>query len=154
LGARSASLMFDRGETLTIVAAFLLLAAVGTLSVMTVLNYRGVTETFERAKSLMRNILQSITTGVLTLDPRGTVTSLNNTAERFLGLRASAVVGRPLEELPIPPDLVTWIHESGRGDRRVQEADLTLTVDAERRAIVRASASELRDEADRSQGMV
>src|SRR5215475_11105608 len=79
--ARSAWLAIDRGQTLTLVPVLLVLAAIGILSVMTILNYHAVTETFERAKSLMHNILQSITTGVLTLDPGGTVTSLNSAAE-------------------------------------------------------------------------
>jgi len=140
--------------TVKIVAVLLLLAAVGIVFFMTILNYRAVTQTFERVKSLMRNVLQSIPTGVLTLDPRGAVTSLNSAAERLLGLRASAVVGRGLEELQVSADLVAWIRDARRGERLVHEADLTLVVDGDRRATVRASASELRDEAGRSQGLV
>ncbi|HAM54999.1 MAG TPA: hypothetical protein DCQ64_06190 [Candidatus Rokubacteria bacterium] len=52
----------------------------------------------ERVKSLMRNILQSIPTGVLTLDAREAVTSLNVAGERLLALRASAIVGRAIED--------------------------------------------------------
>jgi PAS domain S-box-containing protein len=102
----------------------------------------------------MRNVLQSIPTGVLTLDPRGTVTALNNAAERLLGLRASAVSGRKLEELQVASDLIAWIRDARRGERLVHEADLTLTVEGDRRVTVRAWASELRDEAGRSQGLV
>ncbi len=141
-------------DALKILAALLVLAAVGIVFFMTVLSYRAVSQTFERVKSLMRNILQSIPTGVLTLDPRGTVTSLNNPAERLLGLRASAVVGRKLEELHVPSDLVAWIGAARGEERLVHEADLVLTVEGDRRATVRASASELRDDAGRSQGLV
>jgi len=140
--------------TVKIVVALLTLAAVGIVFFMTILNYRAVTQTFERAKSLMRNVLQSIPTGVLTLDPRGVVTSLNSAAERLLGLRASAVVGRGLEELQVSSDLVAWIRDARRGERLVHEADLTLAGEGDRRATVRASASELRDEAGRPQGLV
>ncbi len=139
---------------LKIVTALLGLAAVGIVVAMTVLNYQAVTRTFERVKSLMRNILQSIPTGVLTLDSGGTVTSLSNAAERLLGLRASAVVGRRLEDLRVASDLVAWIRDALAGARLVHEADLTLTVEGDRRATVRASASDLRDEAGRSQGLV
>jgi len=139
---------------LKILAVLVLLAAAGIVFFMTVLNYRAVTETFERVKSLMRNILQSIPTGVLTLDPRGTVTSLNGAAERSLGLRASAVVGRRLEEFQVPSDFVAWINDARGGNRLIHEADLTLTIEGDRRATVRASASELRDDAGRSQGLV
>jgi nitrogen fixation/metabolism regulation signal transduction histidine kinase len=81
------------GDAFRVLAAVLILAAVGILFLTTFLNYRAITHTFERVKSLMRNVLQSIPTGVLTFDSRGVVTSLNNAAERLLGLRASAVVG-------------------------------------------------------------
>jgi PAS domain S-box-containing protein len=141
-------------QALTVVTALVVLAGVGIVFFMTVLNYRAVTHTFERAKSLMRNILQSIPTGVLTLDRRGTVTSLNHAAERLLGLRASAVVGRTFEGLPVAPDVVAWIREARGGDRLVYEVDLTLTTEGDRRATIRASASDLRDEAARSQGLV
>jgi PAS domain S-box-containing protein len=151
---RAPWLTLGRGGTLGVVAALLLLAAIGIIFFMTVLNYRTVTETFERIKSLMRNILQSIPTGVMTLNSRGTVTSLNNAAERLLGLRASAVVGRRLEELLVSSDLVAWIRLARAGQRLVDEADLTLTVESGRRATVRASATELRDEVGGSQGLV
>jgi PAS domain S-box-containing protein len=141
-------------DALKIVTALILLAAVGIVFFMTVLNYRAVTQTFERVKSLMRNILQSIPTGVLTLDHHGAVTSLNPVAERLLGLRASAVVGRALEELQVAPDVVAWIREARGGDRLVHEADLTLTVGGDRPTTIRASASDLRDETGRSQGLV
>ena len=151
---RAAWLTLGRGGTLKVVASLLLLSAVGIIFFMAVLNYRAVTETFERIKNLMRNILQSIPTGVLTLDSRGTVTSLNNATERLLGLRASAVVGRRLEEFPVSADLVAWIRQARSGERLVDEADLTLTVESGRRATVRASATELRDEAGWSEGLV
>ena len=152
--AGAAWLALNWGSALKIVAALLLLAAVGIVFFMTVLNYRAVTQTFEHVKSLMRNILESIPTGVLTLDSKGAVTSLNGASERLLGLRVSAVQGRQLEQSQVPADLVAWIRDARTADRLVHEADITLTVDGDRRAIMRASASELRDEAGQSQGLV
>ncbi len=110
---------------LKIVTALLGLAAVGIVVSMTVLNYQAVTQTFERVKSLMRNILQSIPTGVLTLDSGGTVTSLSNAAERLLGLRASAVVGRRLEDLQVASDLVAWIRDARAGARSSLVSSIT-----------------------------
>ena len=66
------------GDLLKVLVALLFLAAVGILFFTTFQNYRVITQTFERVKSNMRNILQSIPTGVLTLDSRGLVTALNN----------------------------------------------------------------------------
>jgi PAS domain S-box-containing protein len=141
-------------DTLKVFVALLVLAAVGIGFLTTVLNYRAITHTFERAKSLMRDVLQSIPTGVLTLDPHRRVTSLNGAAERLLGLRASAVVGRPLDELQVAPDLVVWVRGALGGERLVQEGDLTLALEGGRRVIARASASELRAEGGRSEGLV
>jgi PAS domain S-box-containing protein len=143
------------GDALRVLAAVLILAAVGILFLTTFLNYRAITHTFERVKSLMRNVLQSIPTGVLTFDSRGVVTSLNNAAERLLGLRASAVVGRRIEDaLQTAPELFVWIRGALRGERLLQETDLSLTLDDGRRVTVRASASELREESGKPDGLV
>lgn len=142
-------------DLLKVFGALLLLAAVGILLFTTFQNYRAITQTFERVKSLMRNILQSIPTGVLTLDARGTVTSLNSAAERLLGLRASVVVGRPVDDvLQTAPDLSAWVRSALARERLLQETDLSLAADEGRRITLRASASELRDESGRSDGLV
>lgn len=143
------------GDLLKIFGALLLLAAAGILLFTTFQNWRAITQTFERVKSLMRNILQSIPTGVLTLDSRGAITSLNSAAERLLGLRASMVVGRPVDEvLQIAPDLGAWIRSALSGERLHQETDLSFPGEGDRRVMLRASASELRDESGRSDGLV
>lgn len=134
--------------------ALLTLAALGIVFFMTLSNYRAITQTFERVKSLMRNILESIPTGVLTLDRLGAVTSLNGAAERLLGLRATAVVGRRLGELDAAPEFVRWIDASREGARLVHETDLVLTLEGNRRLTVRGSASELRDESGHVNGLV
>ncbi len=143
------------GDALKALAAVLVLVAVGILFLTTVLHYRAITHTFERVKSLMRNVLQSIPTGVLTFDARGVITSLNGAAERLLGLRASAVVGRQIEDvLQTVPDLLAWTRRALRAERLLQETDLALTLDDGRRVTVRASASELRDESGTPDGLV
>jgi PAS domain S-box-containing protein len=134
--------------------AVLTLAALGIVVFMTRLNYRAITQTFERVKSLMRNILESIPTGVLTLDRLGVVTSLNGAAERLLGLRATAVVGHRLGELDAAPDLVQWIEAAREGTRLVHETDLVLELEGSRRLTVRGAASELRDDTGHADGLV
>ena len=140
-----------------LVAAFavLLLAAIGIVLFGAYRNYRAVTQTFERVKGLMQNILESIPTGVLTLDAGGAVTSLNGPGERLLGLRASAIRGRPVgEALQAVPDLTAWVLDALAGDRLLQERDFALTAEGGRRATVRASASDLRTETGRTDGLV
>ncbi len=142
-------------DLLKVLGALLLLAAAGILLFTTFQNYRAVTQTFERVKTLMRNILQSIPTGVLTLDSRGAVTSLNSAAERLLDLRASVAVGRPVDHvLASAPELAAWLRSALAGERLLQEADLLVTVEGDRRVTLRISASELRDESGRNDGVV
>jgi PAS domain S-box-containing protein len=103
----------------------------------------------------MRNILESIPTGVLTLDARGAVTSLNGPGERLLGLRGAAIRGRPVSEaLQAVPDLAAWVLDALAGDRLLQERDFALAAEGSRRATVRASASDLRTEAGQTDGLV
>ncbi len=142
-------------ELVAAFAALLVLAAIGIVLFGTYQNYRAVTQTFERVKSLMWNILESIPTGVLTLDAAGAVTSLNGPGERLLGLRASAIKGRPVDDaLQAAPDLTAWVLGALAGDRLLQERDFTLTADGGRQVTVRASASDLRDESGRTDGVV
>ena len=135
--------------------AVLLLAIISILLFGAYRNYRAVTQTFERVKHLMRNVLESIPTGVLTLDAGGAVTSLNGPGERLLGLRGAAIRGRPVgEALQAVPDLAAWVLDALAGDRLLQERDFALAVEGGRRATVRASASDLRTEAGQTDGLV
>ena len=143
------------GNALKVVGVLLVLAAAGIVLLTTVLNNRAITNSFERVKSLMRNILESIPTGVLTLDARGCVTSINGAAERLLALRGSAVVGRDLRAaLQSAGDLADWIRCVRDGERLLQETTLLLPISAGRRVTLRAAASELRDEAGQPDGLV
>jgi two-component system sensor histidine kinase HydH len=155
VGPTSLLSLLAPSDLLKVLVALLFLAAVGILFFTTFQNYRVITQTFERVKNNMRNILQSIPTGVLTLDSHGLVTALNNSAERLLGLRASVIIGRSVDEVfQVAPDLATWIRVALAGERLIQETELELSPDGGRRVTVRASASELRDDTGRPDGLV
>ena len=142
-------------DALKVVGILLTLAAAAILLFTTFQNYRSTTQTFERVKTLMRNVLESIPTGVLTLDSGGVVTSLNSAAERLLGVRASMVVGRPLEDaLQRTAELAAWVRSALGGRGLFQESDLSVSGTANRRLTLRVSAAELRDESGRSDGLV
>ncbi len=143
-------------DALKIVAILLALAAAAIVLFTTFQNYRSTTQTFERVKTLMRNVLESIPTGVLTLDSDGVVTSLNTAAERLLGVRASMVIGRPLEDAlqRAAAELAVWVRTALGGQGLFQESDLSVLGAESRRLIVRVSAAELRDESNRSNGLV
>jgi len=135
-------------------AALLVLAVIGIVLFTTYLKHRAITQTFEQVKGLMRNILESIPTGVLTLDAHGAVTSLNGAGERLLGLRAPAIGGRRIGDvLQEVPELTDWILAALAGDRLLTEQDFALA-NAGRQVKVRASAADLRGESGQTHGLV
>ncbi len=57
------------------------------------------TSDLERLRDLHRLIVESISSGLATIDPGGRVTSFNPEAERITGVLATEAAGRPIEEL-------------------------------------------------------
>jgi PAS domain S-box-containing protein len=58
-----------------------------------------------RSEAQLRGILQAASDGILTVDRRGRITSVNRAAERMFGYAAQDVLARDLEMLvPAPPD--------------------------------------------------
>jgi len=53
----------------------------------------------EEFESYNENILQSVTSGVITFNPDHVITTFNHTAERILGLSSSEAVGKSCEEV-------------------------------------------------------
>jgi PAS domain S-box-containing protein len=142
-------------ELLKVLGLLLLLAAAGILTFATFQNYRTITKTFERSKTLMRNILDSVPTGVVTLDRSGRVSWLNGAAERLLGFRGATAVGRPIETMiEGAPDLVGWVRSVLAGEERRDEADFSLTRGTERRFMLRVWASDLKGAPGGPEGLV
>lgn len=142
-------------DALKVLGILLTLAAAAILLFTTFQNYRSTTQTFERVKALMRNVLESIPTGVLTLDSGGVVTSLNSAAERLLDVRTSMVIGRHVEDaLQRTAELAAWVRSALGGRGLLQETDLSVSATGNRRLTVRVSAAELHDESGRCGGLV
>ena len=59
-------------------------SGIATAAVMTVLHYDSTRRRLEEVKGLARRILESIPTGVLTVDARGLITAVNPAAEGVL----------------------------------------------------------------------
>ena len=56
-------------------------------------------EELARLKDFNENIIESISVGILTVKPDGTITNLNSTLERLLGLQRVEAVGKNLSEV-------------------------------------------------------
>ena len=59
----------------------------------------------EDRRVYIETVLEAITTGVLTFDPLGRLTTINRSAARMLGVNESTAIGRLLEEIFAGPDL-------------------------------------------------
>ncbi len=59
----------------------------------------------EDRRRYMETVLEAITTGVVSLDPQGRLTTLNRAAAAMFGLSEAAAVGRPVEEVFASADL-------------------------------------------------
>jgi two-component system nitrogen regulation sensor histidine kinase NtrY len=71
----------------------------------------------EDRRRYIETVLEAITTGVVSFDPLGRVTTINRAAARIFGLAESATVGRLLEEIFPGPDgreIVTLVQRARR----------------------------------------
>jgi len=135
-------------------AIVLLLAIVGIAAVVLHQNSRSINEAFEKAKTLARNILQSIATGVITLDKGGRIISVNTSAERILNLKNAA--WHPYTEVFHSQPEIAEILRSALEDRAfVQEVELELIAGRRKSpTFVRLSTSDLQDAEGQSLGVV
>jgi PAS domain S-box-containing protein len=81
-----------------LLAVFFLLTVFGVTVITTYQNYHTVRRTLESVKSLTRNILDSIPTGVITVDSQGRITSINPAADKIL-LFCNDALGKQIRDL-------------------------------------------------------
>ncbi|HSA84884.1 MAG TPA: hypothetical protein VLE46_01785, partial [Nitrospira sp.] len=74
----------SRHDLVVVTLLVFLVSAIGIAAVITFLHYDSTRRTLEDVKGLARNILQSIPTGVLTLNHAGVITAVNPMAEAVL----------------------------------------------------------------------
>src|SRR5437867_6907975 len=83
----------------------------------------------EDRRRYMETVLEAITTGVVSLDPQGQITTVNRAAATMFGLNEHAMVGRALDEVFAGPDLregVVLAHRIQRGRAATVEQALRL----------------------------
>jgi len=83
----------------------------------------------EDRRLYMETVLEAITTGVVSFDPLGRVTTSNRAAARMFGINAAASVGRLVEEVfnrPDVKDVVGLVHRTRRPKGGAAELELSL----------------------------
>jgi len=87
----------SRRELIAITVLLFLVSAVGIAAAITFLHYHSTRRTLEAVKGLARNILQSIPTGVLTVNRNGLITAVNPAASSILKRSADELLGTTYE---------------------------------------------------------
>jgi two-component system nitrogen regulation sensor histidine kinase NtrY len=110
----------------------------------------------ESRRKYMEIVLKNVAAGVLALDSNGTITAVNDSAGRLLGIREAAVLGKTLPEvLPqISAASVTEIlGELATSDREAIERQIALSFPDKALSLI-CFANSLRDEEGRDLGVV
>jgi PAS domain S-box-containing protein len=81
-------------DLVKIILILFLLSGIGISAIVTYQSYYSTKRTLEQVKSLARNILGSIPSGILTINRDGQVTAINPAAEKVLHLNASQALGQ------------------------------------------------------------
>jgi len=87
----------SRHDLIIVTLLVFLVSAIGVAAIITFLHYDSTKRTLEEVKGLARNILESIPTGVLTVNPNGVITVINPTAEAALKRSAADLLGNSYE---------------------------------------------------------
>jgi two-component system nitrogen regulation sensor histidine kinase NtrY len=83
----------------------------------------------EERRRYMETVLEAITTGVVSFDPLGRLTTINGAAARMFGLVESDSVGRLVEEVFAGPDLrevISMVHRTRRAKFSTASGELHL----------------------------
>ena len=89
----------SRNDLIVVTLLVFLVSAIGIAAVITFLHYDSTRRTLEKVKGLARNILQSIPTGVLTLNRSGVITAVNPMSEAVLKRSGADLLGHSYESV-------------------------------------------------------
>jgi two-component system nitrogen regulation sensor histidine kinase NtrY len=98
----------------------------------------------EDRRRYIETVLEAITTGVVSLDPEGRLTTLNRAAAAMFGLTDRTVAGRPIEEVFAGPDLrevVTLVQRIRRAKAGTVEQALHLRRNGARASLLATGAA-------------
>ncbi|MBI4002241.1 MAG: PAS domain-containing protein, partial [Nitrospira defluvii] len=114
-----------RRDVIIVALLVFLVSAIGIAAVITFLHYDSTIRTLEEVKGLARNILQSIPTGVLTLNRRGIITAVNPSAEAVLKRASIDLLGHSYESVFTEGDTIRGALDAAlRTHRHMSQKDL------------------------------
>jgi two-component system sensor histidine kinase AtoS len=112
-----------------------------------------VSRTLGEVQTIDRDILNSITQGIVTVDLHGNITSCNRAAQQIFGVRAIDLFGRPIEELiPREDPLFVLLEESFQKESEPREIDLEYALRSRRVMPLRVTTFALRNQSGKRVG--
>ena len=134
----------SRSDLIVVTLLVFLVSAIGIAAVITFLHYDSTKRTLEEVKGLARNILQSIPTGVLTVNPSGVITVINPTAEAVLKRSAEDLLGNSYESVFAEGETIRAVLEGAlRHHQHVSQKDLPYESQDRTPHTIRVSTAEL-----------
>lgn len=135
----------SRRDLILVTLLVFLVSAIGLSAVITFLHYDSTKRTLEQVKGLARNILQSIPTGVLTVDRNGLVTAVNPTAEAVLNRSAAGLLGNSYESAFLGDQTIRNVLDRAlRAHQHVNQQDLPHENQDHTQHTIRVSTVELK----------
>jgi PAS domain S-box-containing protein len=130
---------------LIVVVLFLAIgSAVSIAALVSFVHSASTTRTLEEVKGLARNILQSIPTGILTVNRGGIITAVNPAAETVLKRSASTLLGQPYDSMFASGEIIREVlDEALRNHRHISQKDFSHDGPQGRLQTIRVSTVEL-----------
>ena len=134
----------SRYDLIVVTLLVFLVSAIGIAAVITFLHYDSTKRTLEEVKVLARNILQSIPTGVLTVNPSGVITAMNPKAEAVLKRSAEDLLGNVYESVFPEGETIRAVLEGAlKRHQHVSQKDLSYESQDRTPHTIRVSTAEL-----------
>lgn len=131
-----------------------LVSAIGIAAVITFLHYDSTRRTLEEVKGLARNILESIPTGVLTINRGGQVTAVNPSAVATLKRSTEDLLGQSYEHMFPEGDMIRIVLDGAlHNDRHVDHHDMPYRTGDQTRTI-RLTTADLTGDDGRPVGVI
>lgn len=145
----------SRRDLIVATVLLFLVSGLGIAAVITFLHYHNTRRTLEEVKGLARNILESIPTGVLTIDRNGIITAVNPTAEIVLKRSMTELLGSTYESVFAEGETIRLVLDGAlRHHRHVSQKDLPYESLDRTPHIIRVSTAELRGDDGQPTGVI
>ncbi|MCC6141764.1 MAG: PAS domain-containing protein [Nitrospira sp.] len=144
----------SRYDMLSMTLLLFLLGSIGIAAVITFQHYSSTRRTLEEVKGLARNILESIPTGVVTVDRNGQITAVNPSATVTLQRSTDTLLGQSYEDVFVEGETIRLVLDGVlQSHRHVDHHDMPYDTTGQPRTI-RVTTADLAGDDGRSAGAI